>query len=441
MDIKLPYGEDYQLNLVINNTEKVDVAKTALVEPVKSGERLVREGLDKPIASKSLEGVVQKSKHQTEDLEVAIIIDDKTRACPDELLVPILVNKLTAAGVVPNNIKVIVATGLHEPPSRDEAKMLAGGEDLPDGVEYIGHDAVSSDFKSIGRVSQGYVVEINKYVAEADLKIATGVIEPHFFAGFSGGRKSILPGVASKSSILANHSYENIGSRNASTGILRGNPVHKGATEAADLVELDFVLNVVLNKKQEIVQAVAGDFREAFLAGVAWDLDLAGIRLNKYYDAVLTSNSGYPLDQNLYQTVKGMYTASLVAKPGGTIIIASECSAGLGPDNFYSLGRDNCDPKSVLSYLVRNKPMIAQWENQVLCEILESHDVFIKSSLPTDKITDMMLNPVENLQTFTQKVLTDLEKGQELLVIPEGPCSLPYVKGSKRESKITQVVE
>ncbi len=435
MEINLPYGKD-RLRINIPESGKVRIAETPETDSREDPKKAVLEALDEPIGSKPLKEIVKNKKEAQKEISAAIIIDDRTRACPDDLLVPLLVERLTEAGVDPGNIKVIVATGLHEPPDRDEAKKLAGGENLPDGVQYIGHDAVNSDLESIGKVSQGYEVKVNKHLAEADLKVATGFIEPHFFAGFSGGRKSVLPGVASKSSILANHSYENIGDENARTGVLRGNPVHEGSTEAAALVGLDFVLNVVLNKEQEIVQAVAGDFREAFLAGVSHDIDVSGVDLDKHYDAVLTSNSGYPLDQDLYQTVKGMYTASLVAKPGAPIIIASECSAGLGPDNFYSLGKDNSDPASVLDYIEKNGPIIAQWENQVLCEVLKDHDVFIKSSLHSGKLKDMMINPVDDLESLVRKVLTGLGEGQELLVIPEGPFSLPYVKGSKFESKM-----
>ncbi|MBS3736601.1 nickel-dependent lactate racemase [Candidatus Bipolaricaulota bacterium] len=440
MEINLPYGKD-KLEVKVPESGKVYIAETSDTDSREEPGEAVSEALSEPIGTEPLEEIVKSKKGAKKEFLVAIIIDDRTRACPDELLVPLIVERLTEAGVEPEDVKVLVATGLHEPPNEEEARELAGGENLPDGIEYIGHDAVNSDVKSIGEVSQGYEVEVNKYVAEADLKIATGFIEPHFFAGFSGGRKSVLPGVASKSSILANHSYENIGNENARTGVLRGNPVHEGAIEAAELVGLDFVLNVVLNKEQEIVKAVAGDFRKAFLAGVARDLDVSGIGLEKRYDAVLTTNSGYPLDQDLYQTVKGMYTASLVAKPGAPIIIASECSAGLGPDNFYSLGRDNDGPESILNYIEKNGPIIAQWENQVLCEVLEQHEVFIKSSLPTDKLKDMMLNPVEGLGSYVRKVLTDMEEGQELLVLPEGPFSLPYVKGSEFESKIAQLEE
>ncbi|MFW6005911.1 MAG: nickel-dependent lactate racemase [Candidatus Bipolaricaulota bacterium] len=440
MEINLPYGKD-KLKINIPESGKVHVAETSETNSREDPEEAVSEALSEPIGTKPLGEIVKNKKRSKKELSVAIIIDDRTRACPDELLVPLIVERLMEANVEPKNVKVIVATGLHEPPDEEEARGLAGGEYLPDGIEYVGHDAVNSDLESIGKVSQGYEVEVNKHVTKADLKIATGFIEPHFFAGFSGGRKSVLPGVASKSSILANHSYENIGNENARTGVLRGNPVHEGASEAAELAGLDFVLNVVLNKEQDIVQAVAGDFRKAFLAGVARDLDVSGIGLEKRYDAVLTTNSGYPLDQDLYQTVKGIYTASLVAGSGAPIIIASECSAGLGPDNFYSLGKDNDGPESILNYIEENGPIIAQWENQVLCGVLEQHDVFIKTSLPTDKLKDMMLNPVDDLGSYVRNLVTDMEENQELLVLPEGPFSLPYEKGSKFESKIAQLEE
>lgn len=440
MKIELPYGKG-QLEVEFPDQEKIELGRTPDKDSLDDPEEAVRKALEEPIGAETLEKIVDNKKKHAGAITVAIIIDDRTRACPDDLLVPILVDRLTSSGVDPENVKVVVATGLHEPPDSSEAMKLTDGEKLPGGIDYIGHDAVNSDIASIGTVTQGYEVKINKHVAQADLIISTGFIEPHFFAGFSGGRKSILPGVASRSSILANHSYENIGNEEASTGILPGNPVHEGATEAAELAGLDFVLNVVLNKEQEIVNVVAGDFRRAFLAGVGLDLEVSSIELERPYDAVLTTNSGYPLDQNLYQTVKGMYTASLVTKPGAPIIVASECSAGVGPDNFYSLGRDNEDPGSVLDYIEKNGPIIAQWENQVLCEVLREHEVFVKSSLSKSLIKNMMLRPVEDLQTFIRGLTEELGSGEKLLVIPEGPFSLPYVKDSKLESIIAKYRE
>ncbi len=440
MKIELPYGKG-QLEVEVSDQEIVELGQTPDTDSLDDPKEAVREALEEPIGSETLEKIVENKKKPAGTITVAIIIDDRTRACPDDLLVPILIDRLTAAGVDCEKVKVVVATGLHEPPDRSEAMKLAGGEKLPDGIEYIGHDAVESEVSSVGKVSQGYEARINKSVAGADLIISTGFIEPHFFAGFSGGRKSILPGVASRSSILANHSYENIGNKDASTGILPGNPVHEGATEAAELAGLDFVLNVVLNKEQEIVNIVAGDFERAFLTGVGLDLEVSSIELERHYDAVLTTNSGYPLDQDLYQTVKGMYTASLVAKPGAPIIVAAECSAGVGPDNFYSLGRDNDDPASVLDYIEKNGPIIAQWENQVLCEVLSEHEVFVKSSLSKSLIKDMMLRPVEDLQAFIQDLTEELGSGDKLLVIPEGPFSLPFVKDSKLESIIAEYRE
>jgi len=439
LKIRLPYGKS-RIELDLPEPGKVDIVKTPSVEPKESLESMVNKCLDNPISSRTLEELIRDKKGE-EPLIVSIIIDDRTRACPDDLLVPILVKRLTNAGIKPENIKVIVATGLHAPPGEAEVRELSGAANLPEGVNFIGHDAVNSPMQSIGRVSDGYEVEINRHVAEADLKISTGFIEPHFFAGFSGGRKSLLPGVASKSTILSNHSFNNIGDENASTGLLKDNPVHEGATEAASLAGLDFVLNVVMNGEQEVVAAVAGNFTEALKAGVARDLEVCSVSLDRYYDVVITTNSGYPLDQDLYQTVKGMYTASLVAKPGAPILVASECSAGFGPENFYSLSSERSSPEAVLDYIEANGPMVAQWENQVMCGVLKKHEVYLKSSLPDEKVKDMMLYPVDDLQQFLRKLIGGLGKDQRALALPEGPFSLPYVRGSKLETRIKKYGE
>jgi nickel-dependent lactate racemase len=440
LELKLPYGKDV-LRLSLPDSRKVDLAETSPVKPDAAPERQVRDALKNPIGSGRLEDLVESKEGPAEALKAAIIIDDKTRPCPDDMLVPLIVERLTDSGIKPENVTVVVATGLHEPPDESEVRRLAGGDDLPGGLSLVGHDAINSDLESIGRVSQGYEVEINSAVSRADIKISTGFIEPHFFAGFSGGRKSILPGVASRDAILANHSFENIGNDRASTGVLRGNPVHEGATEAADLAQLDFALNVVLNKAQEVVGVFAGDFREVLRYGVSRDLDVCGVELDGRYDAVVTTNSGYPLDQDLYQTVKGMYTASLVAKPGAPIIVASECSAGLGPDRFYSLNRDNPDPESVLDYIEKNGPMVAQWENQVLCNVLKDHEICLKSSLSDREVSDMMLEPLESIDEFLKKLVESLEGDERVLALPEGPFSLPYIKGSELERTILEYGE
>lgn len=438
MELKLPYGKS-QVKLSIAEAEKIDPRDPPRSKPTETPGKLIRKRLSKPLACKTIQGLVEEKFQQNKSPTAAILIDDKTRPCPDDLLAPLLVDKLISSGVSPKNITIVVATGLHEPPSRGEAKKAAGGDDLPEGIQYIGHDAVNSEMKEIGEVSHGYEIAINRSVAEADLKLSTGFIEPHFFAGFSGGRKSVLPGVASKSSILANHSYKNIAHQNATTGVLTGNPVHEGALEAADMVGLDFVLNVVLNKDKEIVDAIAGNHRVSLGVGVARDIEVCTVKLSSYYDAVLTTNSGYPLDQNLYQTVKGIYTASLVAKPGAPIIVVSECSEGIGPDTFYSLMEDSSTPSEVLYYIEKHGPIVAQWQNQVLCDVLKNHEVFLKSSLNNEKVKAMGLQPIENLPAFIKQSLKELDKNQKMLALPEGPYAFPYVRGSSLSTKIEKL--
>lgn len=439
MKIQLPYGRSVQ-ELDIPDGEKVDIAETSTIQPSESIEEIVDYALDHPIGCRRLEELVRKKKHNNRDFHAAIMIDDKTRACPDDVLAPIFVNRLVEVGVDLERIAIVVATGLHEQPMENEIRELAGGADLPDALKLIGHSATHSDVTLIGRTTggEGYDVEINTEVMNADLKVSTGFIEPHFFAGFSGGRKSVLPGVASESTILANHSFQNIANPNASTGILTGNPVHEDALQGAKLAELDFILNVVLNKNQETVHAVAGHYDQAFMKGVALDIEVASIPLERRYDAIVTTNSGSPLDLDLYQTVKGIYTASLVAKPGAPIVIASECTSGLGPQMFYSLGEQNPDPQAVLDYIEENGPIVAGWENQVLCDVLVDHEVLIKSSLPDDPIKDMMLTPIEDINAVVRKLIEDMQPGQRLLVLPSGPFALPYVKGSELDFQISE---
>jgi len=432
MEIKLPYGEG-EIELDIGREERLTVRSVGRFEVREEEEGIVRSAMEDPLGKAPLAEEVEELPPEA---EVALVITDKTRACPDQLIVPLLVEDLLQGGLRADQLTVIAATGLHERPSPEEVRELAGGERIPAQVKTLGHDANSSPTARVAHAAQGYPIEINQAVLEADYVITTGFIEPHFFAGFSGGRKSILPGVAGAETIMANHGYANIDHPRAAAGLLEGNPIHEGAVEAARSVGVDFVVNVLLNKEGRIVAARAGELERAFQAGVLKAIEICGLKFEEKFDLVVTTNSGHPLDQNLYQTVKGVYTASLVTKEGGKIAVAAKCGAGLGPDNFYQLSRQREGPPEVLRYIEENEPLEAQWENQVLCNVLQDHPVHLLSDLAAGQVEEMMISPLAGPPQLGK--LIEEEEGR-VLVLPEGPFTLPYFSGSPIEEEIERI--
>ena len=276
-------------------------------------------------------------------------------------------------------ITILIATGFHRLTTRDE---LAGkfGDEIVARERIVVHN--SSDAASLveaGTLPSGGRLIVNRLAMEADLLVSEGFIEPHFFAGFSGGRKSVLPGIVSRETVLANHCSEFIQSPFARTGILDGNPIHRDMLHAAEVARLAFVANVVINGEKKIVHAVAGHFRQAHEAGCAWLKDICRVRA-PISDIVVTSNGGYPLDQNVYQSVKGMTAAEAVCRDGGVIVMVASCADGSGGESFYRNLAAAPTPEAVLEQVMR-VPRTAtqpdQWEFQILARILARHTVIL----------------------------------------------------------------
>jgi len=283
---------------------------------------------------------------------------------------------------------------------------------------------------SLGETSWGVPIRVNKIVAEADFKISTGFIEPHFFAGFSGGRKSIMPGVSARESIYGNHSYRMLNNPNARAGILKGNPVHEDAVEHAQAIGLDFIINVILNRDKEIGKIVAGDLLKAHEKGVMMDREVVEVKFGQKADITITTNNGYPLDYNLYQSVKGMDTASVTTRNGGYIILASECRDGVGPDGFLKIHREARSPEEVLKTIMKEEPLEAQWENQVLARIQRDKEIYLVSELKDQVVEDFMIKPADSVESAIEEALRKTGRKAKIAVIPEGPVALPILENN-----------
>ncbi|MFC1569245.1 nickel-dependent lactate racemase [bacterium] len=390
---------------------KVNEYQTNMSEP-----DIIQHALDHPIDSSSLETLVKNKKRMT------IITSDHTRPVPSWLTLPILLNRIRKIEL-DIEITILVATGYHRKTALEEMLPLFG-KDVVIYENIVVHDSRDdSAMVQMGILPSGGELWINRLAVETDLLIAEGFIEPHFFAGFSGGRKSVLPGIAGYQTVLANHCSEFIANDNSRAGILESNPIHQDMIYAAQQANLKFILNVILNDKKEVVHAVAGDMKKAHSEGCTFLSNLC--QVNRIpADIVITTNGGYPLDQNIYQSVKGLTAAEATAKEGGVIIMVAACHDGHGGESFFNNMANASNPEEVLQSAIqvpRDKTVPDQWEYQILARILSRFKVI----LVTDMCDPEMIKAMHMDHAFTIEEALDLArkiKGNDakMTIIPDG---------------------
>ena len=375
----------------------------------------VRKALKNPIGSSTLAALSRNVK------SICIISSDNTRPLPSKLTLPLILEEL-ARPALDYDITVLIATGLHRPMTHDEIAERFGAE-IMEKCRVVNHEAEDeASLAFCGKLSNGKPLYLNKQALEADLLIAEGFIEPHFFAGFSGGRKSVLPGIAGAKTIMNNHGPANISNPKATAGVLTGNPVHEEALEAAKISGLKFILNVSLNEDKKIIGAFAGDMEKAHLAGCEFVKESMTVKCVPA-DIAVTSNSGYPLDRNVYQMVKGMDAAVSAVKPGGVIIIAGDCIDGIGSEGFKRLFQGWSSAKEMFSAMSVGEADIDQWTAQILTRILMRNTVIVV----TDKLTateaeTLFLEYAPNLKTALETAFNKMGADATVNVIPEGPA-------------------
>ena len=382
----------------------------------KAGIDLVREALANPIGAKPLCELAAGKKSCT------IIISDHTRPVPSRDILPPMLSELRK-GNPDIAVTLLVATGFHRPTTTAELEAKLGAE-IAEKEKIVVHDAFDADSNvQIGILPSGAPLVIDRVAVETDLLISEGFIEPHFFAGFSGGRKSVLPGVCDKTTVLGNHCGEFIASPYARTGILEGNPLHRDMVAAAELAKLAFIVNVVINDDKKTVAAFAGDFREAHAAGVAFLRPYCEVQAAPG-DIVITSNGGAPLDQNIYQSVKGLTAAEASAKEGAVLIMCADLADGTGGEGFY-LSLKNCEtPAAHFAQCVatpQSETIPDQWESQILARILMKHRVIFVSR-PEMEVTlrEMKLEYAPDLDTAIAMAKADKGENAEVTIIPNG---------------------
>lgn len=412
--IPIPYGHGTIALPVTGLNIKAALEPRATRPRLVTPQDTVRQALAAPIGTRSLADLARGKRN------VVIVTSDHTRPMPSHLTMPLLLEEIRR-GHRDAEITILVATGLHRRTTETELNQRFGGEICRQERIMI-HSATESDCVDMGLLPSGNRYAVNRLAVEADLLVCEGYIEPHFFAGFSGGRKSILPGVCDASTIRANHSFRTIANPNAMTGVLTDNPIHVDALHAARAVGVDFILNVALDRHKQVAGAFAGDVEQAHQAGCAVVADMYTIPRVRG-DIVITGNGGYPLDQNLYQCAKAISIAAQCATPGAVIMLAAACSDGVGSPEFSELmlAGNPTETLNIMKALTEEETIIDQWCAQVLLEVMLKHEIVVVSDhLDPAVISAMCMTPAASMAEALAIGLARRGDTAEIVIIPDG---------------------
>ncbi len=413
MLLRLPYGNGhipYDCGCACVLQSRVDSLRSE-----RPGMEIVREAMARPAGSLPLQALAKGKPRAT------VIISDHTRPVPSRDILPPMLEALRA-GSPSIEITLLVATGFHRGTTHAELKEKLGQE-IVASERIVIHDSQNAEQNvRIGVLPSGAPLVIDRVAADTELLVAEGFIEPHFFAGFSGGRKSVLPGVCDRVTVLGNHCSAFIDNPRARTGMLEGNPLHTDMLAAARLAKLQYIVNVVIDEEKRTVAAFAGDMEQAHRAGCAYLRQYCAVQAAPA-DVVVTTNGGAPLDQNIYQCVKGLTAAEATANPGAVLILCAECADGTGGDAFYRSLRDCLSPHALYEEIMatpQQNTIPDQWESQVLARILKKHRVILVSRPEMrETVQDMKMEFAPEL-TDALKMANAKPDGSNVTVIPNG---------------------
>ena len=416
-EILFPFGKE-KLSHVFEKKELFQVLTSSIEEykPEFDQTTLVKKAMENPINSPALSEMAKGKE------KVVIIASDHTRPVPSKIIMPLMLEEIRKGN--PNaEITILIATGCHRGTTKEEL-ILKFGEEIVNKENIYIHDCDEKEkLVNIGVLPSGGECEINSIALEADLLVAEGFIEPHFFAGFSGGRKSVLPGIAGRSTVLANHCSEFINHENARTGVLDNNPIHEDMLWAAKKAGLRFIVNVVLNSEKEIIYAVAGDMEEAHKNGTDFLSSQCGAKA-VCSDIVISTNGGYPLDQNVYQAVKGMTAAEAAVKQDGVIIMIASSSDGIGGDHFYHQLADEKDINKTMDIFLkrgRGETVPDQWQTQIMLRVLMRASVIYISEMDDETVEKMHMIPAHSIDEALEKAVKILKREDvTITAIPDG---------------------
>lgn len=419
MKVHLQYGND-GIEAEIPSS-RVTVLAPQFVPGLADEEASFRDAVRNPVESAPLKDLIRS------DERVAVVIPDLTRPLPSTRLLPWIFEELSH--VAAGRFTIINGTGSHRVNSREELASMVGAEVLARYrvVNHSAHDPAGLTLA--GTTMDGRPVLMNREYVTADRRIVLGFIEPHFMAGFSGGYKGVFPALADIDSIMHYHRASVIGDERSTWGRLEDNPTQDQIRANGSLLPVDFCINVTLNRRREITRYFCGNVLAAHRQGCAFARDTAMVACAQPFPIVVTTNSGYPLDQNLYQTVKGMSAAAQIVRQGGLILTASRCNDGFPEHgNFRKLMLEHGSPRAILdTILTPGFSLYDQWEAQLLAMILLRARVGLYSEMPPDEVERAHLEPVSDIQTRLLSELTSMGRDTPVAVLPEGPMTIPYL--------------
>jgi len=423
MRVELNYGKG-RLAVEVEDARVAAVLRKQRSQAISNPCQALLESLDHPIGLEPLSTLCAPGK------TACVVTSDLTRPVPNQVILPVLLGYMEAHGVRRDDVTVLVATGMHRPAGHEELVELLGPE-LMSGYRVVNHKPDSEEtLEHLGFTAAGTSIKVNKSYAAADLKVLTGLIEPHFMAGYSGGRKSICPGISGMESLAYCHGVDCLAHAAATNCSLKGNPFHEEALEVARAAGCDFILNVVVDEDRNLTGVFAGEMEAAHQAGCELVDRIFKARLERPGEIALTSSAGYPLDIDFYQTVKGLYGALPAVKKGGTIIIASRCPEGIGSEQFLELLKELAagSPKAFLRDH-RKKFTRDQWEVQKLLQVLaRARFMVFSEGLTREEVELAGGEKVGSLEAALETAFARHGPNSQAVIIPEGPYVVPEIK-------------
>jgi nickel-dependent lactate racemase len=403
----------------------------ALSDPIQS----VRTALKSPIGSSSLADLLKAKRPKN----AVITISDITRPVPNEQILPPILDELHDFGLTSEDISILVATGMHRP-STDEEKLELVGKQIALSYRIVDHKSEDRSELAVlpRRTVKGTEAYVNKLYLESDFKIVTGFIEPHFMAGFSGGRKGVCPGLVNVDTVRKFHGFEFLDSPMATNFSLEGNPLHEEAMDVAEMAGIDFLVNVALNEDKRISAVFAGNWVDAWLKGTEIVKNWTGVSTSRQYDVVVVSGGGYPLDKTLYQTGKGMCSALPIVKQGGIVVCVSECSEGLGSPSFSNIMTTwGGDWRGYIEFLRNSSEIIHdQWGFQMHTKVLQRVGAperlrFLCSGIAQEDLKTMAVSPIERTGSLAESLQAEIDRyrNKSIAVIPDGPYTVAQLEG------------
>ena len=422
MRVRLDYGRT-GLEVDLPDDRVIGVLRYQAAEPLPAPAESLADVLRAPTSTPPLEVLASGCR------DACVLICDITRPVPNELILRPVLGALESAGIRRDRIRILIATGLHRPNLGDELVEIVGRA-IAENYRVENHDGRDRDAHAyLGQSPRGVPIWIDRRYVEADLKLAVGLIEPHFMAGFSGGRKLICPGVAALETVRTWHSPAFLEDPNATTGVLDGNPVHEENTWIARKAGCDFIVNVVIDDQRRPLEFVAGDMEQAFLAGCDFVRDVVTATVPEPADIVVTSSAGYPLDTTFYQSVKGMVAALPIVKPGGTIILAASMAQGIGSREFQSLFEEHVSLEAFIERIQDPDYFVLdQWQLEKMAAVCRKARVkVVCEGLDPEQLDRLFVEGAASVEAAVAESLAEHGPGATIAVIPKGPYVMARV--------------